>query len=77
MKFCKPRTHTYEGLNGKETEVQYVTFNDVESRHGSEFSQQWKEFIQDKPTFDLNNDICFYYVDYKECTYRTNSYLNP
>lgn len=77
MKFCKAKTHTYDGLSGIETQVHYVNFNDVELHHGSEFAQQWKEFIKNRPTFNLNNNICYYYVDYKECTYKTNSYLNP
>lgn len=77
MKFCKPRVHIYQGLSGVETQIHYVIYEDVLKYHGEEFAEQWKKFIKNKSTFDLNNNICYYYIDYKECTYTTTSYLNP
>ena len=76
MKYCKFRNHEYTGLSNIITEVHYVLYEDVISFHGKEFAEQWLKFIENKPTFLLDRQKCYYYADYKQFAITTDMYVN-
>lgn len=76
MKYCKFRNHECTGLNNIITEVHYVLYEDVLSFHGKKFAEQWLKFIENKPTFLLNEQKCYYYADYKQFAITTDMYMN-
>lgn len=76
MKFCPRHTHSYSGLNGIETTVSYVTKKDVQSFHGELFTEQWLKLIENKPTFLIDKQECYYYADYKHFAIATDMYIN-
>jgi len=75
MKFCKPKSHHYKGLNNVETSYHYVTDQDVESFHGVDFFNKWKEYIAFKPYIIENAETRYYYSDYKECAYKADCWF--
>lgn len=74
MKFCKKNT-IEENRNGNITVINYVTYKDVITFHGEKFATQWLEFIKNKKTFNINQETCYYYADYKDAAYSTDLYL--
>lgn len=77
MKFCNKRTLSYRGINGVETTVDYVLYDDVLDFHGKEFTDQWHFFIKNRPVIILDGgDNGYYYADYKEYAIKTDMYIN-
>ena len=76
MKFCKPRVCEYSGLSGALTTTNYVTKEDIISFHGKIFADQFLKFTKNKPTFILEGNNHYYYVDYKHFAIATDMYIN-
>jgi len=76
MKFCKKRTHSYIGIDNKETTTDYVSFNDVLEFHGKEFHDLWSQYVSSIPKLYINSIPNIYFEDYKFYAYRAFQYLN-
>jgi len=52
-KLLHARVFTYAGLNGTETSVRYVLFDDIVAHHGEAFAAEWQKFHGNKSTFKI------------------------
>lgn len=77
MKFCTRRMLEYKGINNITTSVHYIFLDDVKKFHGVEFANKWLEFVSSKPNLKIDNNLCYYYDDYKFAARQTDSFLNP
>lgn len=73
MKFCKKRLYNF---NDKAS-THYITDDDVLNFHGKLFHNQFKEFIKLKPKINIDNNDCYFYVDYEFAARQTDSFLYP
>ena len=75
MKFI-PRRRTEQDSNGVTITYDYVTSEDIVTRHGPEFATQFEKFAVNLPRVSINNKTGYYYEDYKKIAYSTDMFLN-
>jgi len=75
MRYCPKQVYSYTGNNNIVTTINYVTFEDVVSFHGTVFAEQWKKFIGNN-IFYIKEKECYYYADYKHHAIATDMYIH-
>lgn len=73
MKFAKKR---YFEFNNK-CSTHFITLKDIETYHGKQFTEQFKEFIKHKKPQQFGHEEGYFYVDYEIAARQTDSFLNP
>jgi hypothetical protein len=78
VKFATRQRYSYK-VNGIDTDVDYVTMSDIESKHGSRFAEQFKKFALNLKKLHIKEKEieAYYYADYQHIARRTELFLNP
>lgn len=76
MKYCKGNIYEYIGFNGTPTTVKFISSKEVLDFHGKEFFNKFSEFASNLPKVKVNNEDCYFYIDYKEKALTTEMWIN-